>query len=55
MLGKLDGMPSTAHIEARIVHCRPLGDGETFTVGVKFEQFVDISTDQLLAYVTRED
>jgi hypothetical protein len=55
MLGKLDGMPATAHIEARIVHCRPLGDGETFTVGVKFEQFVDISTDQLLAYVTRED
>ena len=54
MLGKLDGMPATAHIEARIVHCRPEPDGESFTVGVKFEEFVDVTTEQLLAYVTRD-
>lgn len=54
MLGRLGGMPSTAHIEARIVHCQPLPDGESFMVGVKFEEFVDITAEQLLAYVTRE-
>jgi len=54
MLGKLEGMASTAHIEAKVVHCRPLGDGETFTIGVEFVEFVEITSDQLLAYVTRD-
>jgi hypothetical protein len=54
MLGRLDGMPATAHIQASIAHCRPQPDGESFMVGVKFEEFVDITTEQLLAYVSRE-
>jgi c-di-GMP-binding flagellar brake protein YcgR len=54
MLGRLDGLPRTAHIEARIVHCQPLPDGESFKVGVKFEDLVDITAEQLLAHVTQE-
>jgi hypothetical protein len=54
MLGKLDGMPSTAHIEARVVHCRPLAEGDGYTVGVNFDRFVDIIPEQLMAYVSRE-
>jgi hypothetical protein len=53
MLGRLAGLPRTAHIEARIVHCQPLPDGESFKVGVKFEEFGDITAERL-AYVTQE-
>ena len=54
MLGRLEGLPRTAHVEARIVHCQPLPDGESFKVGVRFEEFVDITPERLLAYVTQE-
>jgi len=49
MLGKLEGLPSTAHIEARIVHCRPHEGGEVFTVGVQFTRFVDVTAEELMA------
>jgi hypothetical protein len=52
MLGKLDGLPSTAHIEARIVHCEPHPDGETFTIGVKFVRLVDVTAAELVARVS---
>jgi hypothetical protein len=49
MLGKLEGLPSTAHIEARVVYCRPHPDGDGFTVGVQFTHFVDVTAEELLA------
>jgi hypothetical protein len=52
MLGKLPGLPATAHIEARIVHCEPQGDGETFTIGVKFVRLVDVTAEELVARVS---
>jgi hypothetical protein len=52
MLGKLDGLPSTAHIEARIVHCQPHADGESFTIGVKFVRLVDVTLEELVARVS---
>ena len=52
MLGKLDGLPATAHIEARIVHCEPHADGETFTIGVKFVRLVDVTAEELVARVS---
>jgi hypothetical protein len=54
MLGRLEGLPRTAHIEARIVYCQPQPDGESFKVGAKFEEFVDVTVEKLLVYVTRE-
>jgi PilZ domain len=52
MLGKLQGLPATAHIEARIVHCEPSKDGETFTVGVMFVRFVDVTAEDLMKRVS---
>ena len=51
MLGKLEGLPTTAHIEARVVHSDPLPGGESFSVGVRFVRFVDITPEELLARV----
>ena len=52
MLGKLEGLPGTAHIEARVVHSQPLPDSDSFSVGVRFERFVDITPEELLARVS---
>jgi hypothetical protein len=49
MLGKLEGLPATAHIEARIVHSQPHPDGDGFTIGVQFTRFVDVTPEDLLA------
>jgi hypothetical protein len=52
MLGKLQGLSTTAHIEARIVHCEPREGGESFIVGVEFVRFVDVTAEELLNRVT---
>jgi hypothetical protein len=52
MLGKLVGLPATAHIEARVVHCQPDANGEDFIVGIEFVRFVDVTPEDLLARVT---
>ena len=52
MLGRLEGLPATAHIEARVVHSQPLPDDESFAVGVRFVRFVDITPEELLTRVT---
>ena len=51
MLGKLEGLPGTAHIEARVVHSQPLPGSESFSIGVRFVRFVDITPEELLARV----
>lgn len=53
MLGKLEGLPGTAHIEAQVMHCAPVPGSDSFSVGVRFERFVDITAEELLALVTR--
>jgi hypothetical protein len=53
MLGKIGGAPSTAHIVARVVHGQPSADGEGYTIGVRFEEFVDVKAEDLLAHITR--
>ena len=52
MLGKLDGLPGSAHIEARVVHSQPVPGSESFAVGVRFVRFVDITPEELIARVT---
>ena len=53
MLGKLEGLPGTAHIEAEVMHSRPVPGSDSYSVGVRFEKFVDITAEELLALVTR--
>ena len=48
MLGKLEGLPGTAHIEARVVHSEPLPGSDSFAVGVRFVRFVDITAEELM-------
>lgn len=52
MLGSLEGLPASAHIEARVVHSNPLPGSEYFSVGVRFVRFVDITAEELIARVT---
>ena len=51
MLGKLEGLPGTAHIEAQVVHSEPLPGSDSFAVGVRFVRFVDITPEELIARV----
>ena len=54
MLGKLEGLPGSAHIEARVVHSKPIPGSDSFQVGVEFVRFVDITPEELLARVTTQ-
>jgi PilZ domain-containing protein len=52
MVGKLDGLPGSAHIEARVVHSKAVPGTDSFQVGVQFVRFVDITPEELIARVT---
>ena len=51
MVSRLGGLPDSAHIEARVAHCRHDPASGLYTVGLRFTRFVDVTPAEVIARI----